>query len=122
MKLRYKILILIALVILLVPLYIHGHGIIAGQSTLHVYPVTIQPDGNGTAALYGEINSVQISNAVHITDKDFSEHPALAEVFTGQRSILRTFSKTGGVGPAEADLSGRSILCQNTMARTMLCW
>lgn len=110
MKLRNKILILIALVILLLPLYIHWHGIIAGQSTLHVYPVTIQPDGSGTAPFFGAIDSNQIENATHITNIDFSEYQALAEVFTGQRSVLRTFSKTGGVGPAEADIIRKKYL------------
>nr|WP_320161101.1 hypothetical protein [uncultured Methanoregula sp.] len=104
MKLRYKIVIIFILAVLLFLLYVHLHGIRAGQSTLQAYPITLYPNGSGTSLIWKYIDKTQIENATHLTDRDFEKYPALAEVLTGERSIFRYFSKMGGVDQEEFEI------------------
>jgi len=104
MKNKQKILIGITVIFVLILafiMYLNWFGIQEGQSTLYAYPITLFPNGSGTSSISESIDKTLIENATHITDKDFREHPAIAEVLTGERSFSRGFSKKGGVGPGE---------------------
>jgi hypothetical protein len=91
--------IVIAVFLIACMLYLNWHGIQESQSTLHAYPVTVFPNGSGTSSIQEYVDKMLIENATHLTEADFSEYPAIAEVLTGQRSISRGFSVMGGVGP-----------------------
>jgi len=92
---------IIALFILGFGIWLHWYGISEGQSTLSIYPITLYPNGSGTSSVSEYIDKTLIDNAAHLTEKDFSEHPALGEVFAGERSVTRGFSKVGGVENGE---------------------
>ncbi|MFA6331995.1 MAG: hypothetical protein WCX22_03505 [Methanoregula sp.] len=102
-KKRFLIIGIVTMSLVLLLLYFQWNGIQDGQSTLNVYPVTLYPNGSGTAFSLS-IDKILIENATHLTDKDFAEHPALAEVLTHERSLFRGFSKMSGVDPGEEEI------------------
>jgi len=104
MEKKQKILIsiiAIAAIFLVFLTYLNWFGVQEGQSTLHAYPITVFPNGSGTSSILESVDKTLIENATHLTEKDLTEYPAIAEVLTGQRSPDRGFSKLGGVAPGE---------------------
>lgn len=97
------IIVIIGLLFLTFMIWLHWYGIQEGQSTVHAYPVTLFPNGSGTA-MQSLIGTSEIERAVHISERDLSEYPALREIFTGERSLFRGFSKIGGVTPGQEEL------------------
>jgi hypothetical protein len=91
------ILIVIAVIGITFLTWLHWYSIGEGQSTLQVYPIILNPDGSGTSSIQEYIDKSLIVNATHLTDKDLSQHPAIAEAITGKRDTFRGFSKIGGV-------------------------
>ncbi|PKL58903.1 MAG: hypothetical protein CVV34_00550 [Methanomicrobiales archaeon HGW-Methanomicrobiales-5] len=81
--------------------YLNWFGIQEGQSKLSAYPITVFSNGSGTSSILESVDKTLIENATHLTEKDLSEYPAIAEVLTGERSFTRGFSKVGGVAPGE---------------------
>jgi len=91
------ILIVIAVIGITFLTWLHWYSTGEGQSTLHAYPIILNPDGSGTSSILEHVDKSLIVNATHLNDRDFSQYPAIAEVITGKRDTFRGFSKMGGV-------------------------
>lgn len=100
-------LIVLAICILAGLCYLSWFSMQEGQSTLHAYPITINPDGSGTSSIMEHVDKSLIANATHLSDKDFSQYPAIAEAITGKRNAGRGFSKIGGVDPGDESVFTR---------------
>lgn len=81
--------------------YLSWFSVQEGQSTLHAYPIILNPDGSGTSSILEHVDKYLIGNATHLSEKDFSQYPAIAEVITGKRNADRGFSKFGGVATGD---------------------
>ena len=90
--------IVFALLFLSAIVYLQWYNSQESQSTLDAHPITLLANGSGIESS-SIIDKSQIENAALLTDKDFSEYPALRELFTGERSTFRSFSKMRGVSP-----------------------
>jgi hypothetical protein len=91
------IIVVIAVIGIFFLVWLHGYGISESQSTLHAYPIILNPDGSGTSSILEHVDKSLIGNATHLSEKDFSQYPAIAEVITGNRNADRGFSNFGGV-------------------------
>lgn len=88
--------------------WLNWYSIGEGQATLRACPITPNPDGSGSSWVLEHIDKALIVNATHLTDKDFSQYPAIAEAITGKRTTFRGFSKMGGV-----DSGDETVLTKN---------
>lgn len=96
-----QVLIVLVVCILAGLCYLSWFSIQEGQSTLHAYPIILYPNGSGTSPIMEHVDKSLIANATHLSDKDFTQFPVIAEAITGRRDVDRGFSKIGGVTPGE---------------------
>jgi hypothetical protein len=76
--------------------WLHWRSIGEGQSTLHAYPIILNPDGSGTSSILEHIDKSLIGYTTHLTDKDLSQYPAIDEAITGKRYRFRGFLRWAG--------------------------
>lgn len=102
------ILVILAVIGIYFLTWLNWYSIGEGQATLHAYPITLNPDGSWSSGVMEHIDKALIVNATYLTEKDFSQYPAIAEAITGKRTTFRGFSKMGGV-----DSGDETVLTKN---------